>query len=137
MDGKAMRDLIDRFFAALEAHEGPALESLLAPDIVYDPAHGGRTVGRDAFRRAMAEQASSLAAVFADRALMVAAEGHRAAVECTMRGVYRRSLDGLPEARGQSFSLPAGVFFELENGRIARVSIFVRERDWLQQLGNR
>jgi steroid delta-isomerase-like uncharacterized protein len=49
---------------------------------------------------------------------------------------YRTGSDaGLPPAHGQRYTLPAGAFFELRAGRIARVSNFYNLADWLQQVG--
>ena len=41
---------------------------------------------------------------------------------------------GLPEARGQTYRLPGGSFFSLENGLITRVTTYYNLADWLKQV---
>ena len=41
---------------------------------------------------------------------------------------------GLPEARGQTYILPAGAFFDLKDGKISRVTTFYNLRDWIAQV---
>ena len=52
-----------------------------------------------------------------------------------MDGTYLATDEGLPEAKGQTYSLPAGAFFEVEGGRIARVTNYYNMKDWLRQVG--
>jgi steroid delta-isomerase-like uncharacterized protein len=61
--------------------------------------------------------------------------GTRAAAEFTVHGVYKVGDAGLPEARGQSYVLPAGAFFDLRDGQITRVTNFYNLTDWLRQVG--
>jgi steroid delta-isomerase-like uncharacterized protein len=41
----------------------------------------------------------------------------------------------LPEARGQSYSLPAGAFFDVRGGKIARVTTYYNLQEWIRQVG--
>ena len=41
---------------------------------------------------------------------------------------------GTPPARGQGYVLPAGAFFTVRDGRIARVSNHYSLRDWVAQV---
>jgi ketosteroid isomerase-like protein len=40
----------------------------------------------------------------------------------------------MPEARGQRYRLPAGAFFEIRDGKIARVTTTYNLRDWIAQV---
>ena len=43
--------------------------------------------------------------------------------------------EGLPEARGQRYVLPAGAFFEIRDGKVARVTNYYNLNDWIAQVG--
>jgi steroid delta-isomerase-like uncharacterized protein len=70
-----------------------------------------------------------------DLVVMVSTEGTRAAAEFVVDGTYLATDEGLPEAKGQTYSLPAGAFFEVVGGRIARVTNYYNMKDWLRQVG--
>ncbi len=61
-------------------------------------------------------------------------EGTRAAAEYTVNGSYLETDAGLPEARGQSYRLPAGSFFDLRDGRISRITTYYNLADWTAQV---
>ena len=70
-----------------------------------------------------------------DIVVMAGADGRRAAAEYTVDGVYLATQPGLPEAHGQRYRLPGGAFFEIRDGRIARISNHYNLGDWLAQVG--
>ena len=51
-----------------------------------------------------------------------------------MNGTYLATDDGLPEAKGQTYRLPAGSFFTLKDGKIARVTTYYNLADWIAQV---
>ncbi len=60
--------------------------------------------------------------------------GTRAAAEYVVHGEYLTSAEGLPAAHGQTYILPGGAFFTIENGKIARVTNYYNLQDWLDQV---
>ncbi len=65
---------------------------------------------------------------------MAAPDGRRAAAEFIVEGDYLATDEGLPEARGQAYRLPAGAFYAIRDGRIARVTMHYNLTDWLGQV---
>ena len=63
-------------------------------------------------------------------------DGSRAAAEFVVHGTYLAADAGMPPAHGQTYVLPAGAFFTLRDGRIARVSNFYNLPDWLRQVAD-
>ena len=59
----------------------------------------------------------------------------RAAAARQLLARHPELLAGLPAARGQTYTLPAGTFFELRHGRIARVTTCYNLADWSRQVG--
>ena len=51
-----------------------------------------------------------------------------------MNGTYLETDAGLPEASGQTYVLPAGGFFSIEDGRISRVVTYYNLADWVRQV---
>ena len=63
-----------------------------------------------------------------DLVIMTSADGRRAAAEFVVHG------EGLPPARGQTYVLPAGAFFAIEEGKVARISNHYNLNDWIAQV---
>jgi steroid delta-isomerase-like uncharacterized protein len=40
----------------------------------------------------------------------------------------------LPEANGQTYRLPAGAFFDIREGKVARVTNYYNLGDWIAQV---
>ena len=62
------------------------------------------------------------------------AVGSRAAAEFIVSGTYLDNDEGLPEAKGQTYKLPAGSFFEIRDGKIARITTYYNLTDWISQV---
>jgi steroid delta-isomerase-like uncharacterized protein len=57
------------------------------------------------------------------------------AAEFIVYGEYLATDEGLPEADGQTYCLPAGAFFAFADGRISRVTVYYNLADWCAQVG--
>ena len=103
----------------------------LDEDVIHDINQGGREIGRDKFRWFNAMMARHYDETLSDIVIMTDRSGNRAAAEFTVHGVYLATAEGLPEARGQRYSLPAGIFFEIDDGLITRVTTCYNLNDWI------
>lgn len=131
----ATRDLIASYYAAFNAREYERFLALLAEDVVHDINQGGRETGRAAFRAFLARMDRCYSEQIVDIEIMVNADGSRAAAEFVVLGTYKATDEGLPPATGQTYRLPAGAFFEVKNGKVARISNTYNLQDWLRQVG--
>ncbi|WP_137124708.1 ketosteroid isomerase-related protein [Roseomonas sp. HF4] len=129
--------LITAYLDAFNRGDRAAMLALLADDVAHDINQGGREVGRDAFAAFMARMDRCYRERLADIVVMASADGTRAAAEFVVHGEYLATDEGLPEARGQRYVLPAGAFFALRDGRIARVTMHYNLRDWVAQIEGR
>ena len=59
-------------------------------------------------------------------------QGKRVAVEFVVNGIYKQAEEGLPEAHGQSYVLPAGAFLEVTDGKISRVTTYYNLPLWIE-----
>ena len=127
--------VVRAYYAAFNAGERDAMLALLTEDVVHDLNQGGRETGKEAFRRFLAHMDRCYREQLTDIVVMVGADGRRAAAEFVVHGTYLSTDTGLPPARGQTYLLPAGTFFELRDGRIARVTTCYNLADWSRQVG--
>ncbi len=128
-------DPIRAYYEAFNRRDYEAMLALLTDDVAHDVNEGGREIGRDAFRAFLARMDRCYREEIRDLVVLTADGGRRAASEFTVHGTYLATDEGLPEARGQTYVLPAGAFFELRDGRIARVTNYYNLKDWLRQVG--
>lgn len=134
MNPTETRALVERYFAAFNASDHDAMAELLHEDVAHDINQGGREIGRDAFRRFNAMMARHYDETLRDIEIMVSESGVRAAAEFTVDGRYIATAEGLPKASGQAYSLPAAIFFELDDGLITRVTTHYNLKDWIAQV---
>lgn len=134
MPADETRQLIADYLAAFNASDDDALLALLDEDVVHDINQGGREIGREKFRWFLGQMRLHYRETVRDIVIMQSPDSHRAAAEFTVHGTYLATAEGLPEASGQTYSLSAGLFFEIDDGRISRVSTCYNLADWIRQV---
>ncbi|HQT74039.1 MAG TPA: ketosteroid isomerase-related protein [Acidiphilium sp.] len=127
--------LIGAYYAAFNSGQARAMLDLLSDDVAHDINQGARETGRAAFAAFLDHMDISYREHLTDIVILASADGSRAAAEFVVHGEYLKTDPGLPEARGQRYVLPAGAFFEVRGGKIARVSNYYNLQDWLRQIG--
>lgn len=127
--------LINRYYAAFNATDWTGMLDCLTQDVAHDINQGGREIGRTAFAAFLARMERCYRERVLDLVIMTSADGTRAAAEFTIQGSYLVADEGLPPARGQAYKLDVGAFFDINDGRIARVTNFYNLQDWLRQVG--
>ena len=127
--------LIRSYYDAFNSGNREAMLSLLTDDVAHDINQGGRETGKEAFRRFLAHMDRCYREQLTDIVIMVSADGSRAAAEFTVHGTYLATDAGLPPATGQTYVLPAGTFFDIRDGKIARVTTHYNLADWSRQVG--
>jgi steroid delta-isomerase-like uncharacterized protein len=130
----ATEALIARYFEAFNSGNHAAMLACLSDDVVHDVNQGERRVGKDKFRAFLARMDHCYQERLDGIAIMVSADGQRAAAEFNVNGVYKNTDEGLPQAAGQTYVLPAGTFFALTGGKITRVTTYYNLTDWLMQV---
>ena len=128
-------DIVSAYYAAFNAGDMDTFLGMLHPEVVHDINQGRRETGKEPFARFMQHMNRCYREQLADIVVMASADGSRAAAEFTVLGEYIATDEGLPEARGQRYVLPAGAFFEIRDGKVARVTNYYNLTDWIAQVG--
>lgn len=130
--------LVRAYYDAFNAGDVAAFLALLTDDVAHDISQGERQVGRDAFAAFLAHMNRCYRERIDDLVILTGADGTRAAAEFTVHGTYIETDPGVPEgtmpARGQTYVLPAGAFFTLRDGRVARISNHYNLNDWVARV---
>ena len=126
--------VISAYYDAFNAGETAAMEALLSDDFEHHVNEGQIRRGVEAFRAFNAHMTRCYREQLADIVVMANDAGTRAAAEFVVHGTYLETDDGLPEARGQGYVLPAGSFFSLRDGKISRVTTYYNLADWIRQV---
>ena len=128
-------DVIRAYYDAFNKQDMEAFLALLTDDVAHDINQGGRQAGKQAFAAFMEHMNHCYREVLTDIVIMENAEGTRGAAEFVVNGEYLVTDEGLPEANGQKYILPAGAFFEIRDGKVARISNTYNLNDWIAQVG--
>lgn len=128
------RDVIEAYYAAFNAQDPQGMLALLTDDIEHRVNEGGVRRGKELFAEFCSHMGVSYREELKDMVVFCNDEGTRGAAEFVVHGEYLQTDPGLPEAQGQKYILPAGAFFDLRDGRIARVTTFYNLNDWIAQV---
>lgn len=127
-------DLIARYYAAFNAHDWAGMLECLDDGVRHDVNEGASRGGKARFTEFMAHMDRCYDERLEDIVIMTNADGARAAAEFIVHGRYKKTDGDLPPARGQSYVLPGGAFFEIADGKITRVTTRYNLKDWIAQV---
>lgn len=122
------------YYAAFNAGDSAGMLALVTDDVEHRVNEGGVRRGREAFAEFCAHMGVSYREQLHDLVVFATPDGARGAAEFTVHGTYLLTDPGLPAAKGQSYVLPAGAFFDLRDGKISRITTFYNLSDWVAQV---
>jgi steroid delta-isomerase-like uncharacterized protein len=135
MSAAAAEALIRTYYDRFNAKDVEGFLKLLTDDVVHDISQGGRETGKAAFRKFLEGMNVAYEETAKNLVVMTEPSGARAAAEFTIDGKYLKSDGaGMPAARGQKYTLRVGAFFEIRDGRVARISNHYNFKDWVRQV---
>lgn len=127
--------LIQRYYQIFNTGDREALLALLSDDVVHDINQGSSEHGVEVFRAFLQRMDRSYREQVEDLVAMASEDGTRGAAEFYIRGQYLVTDEGLPPAAGQTYHLRVGAFFDIKNGKVARVTNYYNLQDWIAQVG--
>ena len=126
--------LIQRYYDAFNAGNAAGMLDCLTDDVEHRVNEGGHRIGRARFAEFCSHMGLSYREQLKDMAIFATDDGTRAAAEFMVHGEYLQTDPGLPPAKGQRYTLPGGGFFDIRDGRIARITTFYNLNDWVAQV---
>lgn len=126
--------LLERYYAAFNAGDWQTMLDCLADDVAHDLNQGTRQTGKPAFAAFLAHMERCYRERLTDVVLLASDDGTRAAAEFVVHGAYIATDEGLPDAAGQTYVLPAGAFIAVADGRITRLTMYYNLADWTAQV---
>ena len=129
------KSLIVAYYDAFNAGRTDDMLALLHDEIEHHVNEGGIRRGKALFADFNAHMTESYKETLTDMVIFANEAGDRAAAEFVVNGTYLKTDEGLPEAKGQTYRLPAGTFFTIRDGKIARVTTYYNLSDWMRQVG--
>lgn len=127
-------ELVKKYYDCFNAKDFEGQLSLLTDNVVHDINQGERQTGKEAFRKFLGVMDTNYDEFLDNMVIMASEDGKRASAEFICNGTYKVTAEGLPAAHGQKYRLPVGAFFEIENGKIARVTNYYNLEDWINQV---
>ena len=128
------RATLETYYAAFNAGDAVGMLACLTDDIEHRVNEGGIRRGKELFAEFCSHMGVSYRETLKDMVIFVNEDATRGAAEFVVHGEYLKTDPGLPEAKGQKYILPAGAFFDLRDGKIARVTTFYNLQDWVAQV---
>jgi len=128
------KQLIENYYKAFNSGDMDTFLSLLTDDVIHDINQGGREIGKEAFGKFMQKMNHHYKEQLVDMVVMASEDGSRGAAEFVVLGEYLNTDEGLPEANGQTYKLPAGAFFEIRDGKVARITNYYNLGNWIEQV---
>jgi steroid delta-isomerase-like uncharacterized protein len=126
--------LIAAYYAAFNAADPAAMLDCVSEDVEHRVNESAVRHGRALFAEFCAHMGVSYRERLEEIEIFVNAGGDRAAAEFVVQGEYLQTDPGLPAAHGQRYSLPAGAFFDIRDGKISRITTFYNLADWIAQV---
>lgn len=134
MSADQTQALIRAYYDAFNREDTATVLALLTEDVVHDINQGGQEIGRPQFEAFLKRMEGFYREESQDLVIMTTPDGTRAAAEFVVQGAYLKTEQGLPPATGQTYRLPGGAFFDIRDGRIARVTNYYNLPLWTKQI---
>lgn len=130
----ATETLIRRYYDCFNRGDIQGMLACVTDDVVHDVNQGERRIGKERFHAFSERMAHHYRERLEDITIMTTPDGLRAAAEFNVHGSYLETDPGLPPANGQTYVLPAGAFFAIRDGLIARITTYYNLTEWIVQV---
>lgn len=124
--------LIQFYYDSFNKGDRESFLSLLDEQVQHDLNQSGSEEGLDAFRLFLQRMDRCYHEQVEELQVFVSDHGQRAAAEFYINGTYLNTDEGLPPASGQKYRLRVGAFFDIQNGKISRVTNYYNLDEWLR-----
>lgn len=127
-------ELIQTYYQQFNQKNYDGMIRLVSENIAHGINEGGIEVGRDAFKTFLCTMDQHYDEQAVNIEIFTGGNSGRMAAEFIINGTYKATAPGLPVAKGQTYSLPVGAFFCIEDHLITRVTNYYNLQDWIHQV---
>lgn len=126
-------ETIKKYFDYFNNGNNEGMLSLLHEDVLHEVNQGDTRKGLKLFTEFMKHMDTCYKENLKDIVVMWSPSSKdRVSAEFIVDGTYLKTDKGLPEARNQKYSVRAGTFFELKNGKISRITTYYNLPQWIK-----
>jgi steroid delta-isomerase-like uncharacterized protein len=126
---KTTAELIAAYFEAFNRHDAEAMLALMDAEVVHEINQGGVGVGVEKFRAFKAHMDRCYREQIREIVIMV--NGERGCADFVCDGEYLATDGGLPEAKGQTYSIEGCAIFTCVEGRITKIVSYYNLLRWI------
>ncbi|CAG5007702.1 hypothetical protein DYBT9275_04107 [Dyadobacter sp. CECT 9275] len=124
-------EIVKQYYAAFNDQNWDGMLALLHSDVRHEPNQGDARIGIEKFKEFLQTMDTSYEETLTDMVFFAEPSDKKVAVEFTVNGIYKQGEEGLPEAKGQTYVLPAAAFVEITNEKISRVTTYYNLPLWI------
>jgi|SRR5690606_27033915 len=127
-------ETVKAYYAAFNDRKWNDMLALVDDTIRHEPNQGEPRIGKELFAQFLAKMDESYEETLTNMRFYISEDndGQHIAAEFTVNGLYNKAEEGLPEANGQAYVLPAAAFLTVENGKITRVATHYNLELWIE-----
>lgn len=105
---------------------------LVSEEVVHEPNQGEPRIGIELFKEFMKMMDDSYEESLSEIDFYVNESESKIAAKFTVNGIYKKGEEGFPEAKNQTYVLPAASFLEFADGKISKISTHYNLPLWIK-----
>lgn len=125
-------EVVKQYYTYFNQQNWEGMLSLLHPEVRHEPNQGEPRIGLQNFTQFLKKMEEAYEEKLTDMVFYTDSSGTRVAVEFVVNGIYKKGDEGMPQARGQKYTLPAAAFLEVTEGKISRVTTYYNLPLWVK-----
>lgn len=132
MATKTCRQLVEEYYQAFNSKTYSKMLELVDSEVHHEVNEGDVKVGKDSFAKFLAHMEKCYDEILEELQFFECANSERCAVEFYVKGRYLHTDGGLPAAKGQTYRIRAGAFFESKDQKLKRVTTYYNLKQWIE-----
>lgn len=128
-------ETVKTYYSRFNNGDWKGMRALLDENVRHEPNQGEPRTGLDLFEKFQEHMEKCYEEILTDMVFFSEPSGKRVAAEFVVNGTYKATDEGLPEATGQKYVLPAAAFLEVNNGKITRITTYYNLPLWEALVG--
>ena len=124
-------EIVKQYYLHFNNKNWNGMLDLLRTEIRHEPNQGDPRIGKEKFTEFLQMMDEAYEETLTDVVFFSEPGDTRVAVEFIVNGIYKKGEEGLPEAHGHTYVLPAAAFLEVKEGKILRVTTYYNLPHWI------